>query len=186
MFGSLRTVLLIVVAIVTLEHRASGEQLQDSLCLYRCGRRHSLPGSSSTQPAISTARLAPLAPMAGNDFPAEVQLGRGLDADVLYSLTGGADGGSPSGMIFDAAGNLYGTTYTGRLSCGGAQGGGCGGVFKLTPHSNGTWTESVLHTFTQGADGAYPVAGLALNPVAALLFGATMAAGSRALSARER
>ena len=46
---------------------------------------------------------------------------------VLYSFSGGADGAYPeAGLIRDAAGNLYGTTYGGGAS-------GYGTVFKLTP-----------------------------------------------------
>lgn len=57
----------------------------------------------------------------------------GWKKEVLYSFTDG-DGGLPSGgVIFDAAGNLYGTTG--------------GAAFKLTPNSHGVWTESVLYTF---------------------------------------
>jgi uncharacterized repeat protein (TIGR03803 family) len=52
---------------------------------------------------------------------------------VLHTMKGGADGRNPNrGVIRDARGNLYGTTfYGGDLSCG--QGQGCGVVFKLTP-----------------------------------------------------
>jgi uncharacterized repeat protein (TIGR03803 family) len=68
---------------------------------------------------------------------------------VLYSFTGGADGGTPlAGLIFDATGNLYGTTSVGgdhsSQFCGSA---GCGVVFMLKPHTNGKWTEKVLHRF---------------------------------------
>ena len=59
---------------------------------------------------------------------------------VLYSFKGGTDGKSPDGVIFDATGNLYGTTREGETS-------GYGTVFKLTPNSDGSWTESVLHNF---------------------------------------
>jgi hypothetical protein len=51
---------------------------------------------------------------------------------LLYTFTGGADGSGPSGLIQDAAGNLYGIT-----SAGGVLGGicpypeGCGVVFKV-------------------------------------------------------
>ena len=44
--------------------------------------------------------------------------------------------------------------------------------FQLTPHPDGTWTESVLHSFTGGADGANPVAGL-ISDAAGNLYGTT-------------
>ena len=62
---------------------------------------------------------------------------------VLYTFTGGADGGFPYGNItLDVAGNLYGTTYSG----GGASGAGV--VFKLDPSGN----ETVL--FNGGGNGS--------------------------------
>ncbi len=69
---------------------------------------------------------------------------------VLYAFAGGIDGGQPyAGLVRDADGNLYGTTfYGGDASC------GCGVVFKLDP----TCRETVLYTFTGGADGANPSA----------------------------
>ena len=48
----------------------------------------------------------------------------------------------------DQAGNLYGTT-----ACDGAN--GFGSVFKLT-FSNGAWTYTSLHDFTDGSDGGFP------------------------------
>jgi uncharacterized repeat protein (TIGR03803 family) len=90
---------------------------------------------------------------------------------VLYSFTGGADGGGPSaGLIFDAAGNLYGTT-----EWDGADGRGV--VFKLAPNPDETWTESVLYSFTGGADGAYPFAGLVFD-AAGNLYGTTFGGGT--------
>jgi len=75
--------------------------------------------------------------------------------NVLYSF--GANGGDPSsvraGVIFDASGNLYGTSWSGGDY-------GLGTVYELTPQSGGTWTESVLHSFTGGSDGGYAVGGL--------------------------
>ena len=51
-----------------------------------------------------------------------------------------------AGLVFDAAGSLYGTTVSsGNVSCKGAA--GCGTVFKLTPNSNGSWTGETLHIF---------------------------------------
>jgi len=71
---------------------------------------------------------------------------------TLHRFTGGKDGNAPyAGLVFDAAGNLYGTTYLGGAH-------GYGTVFKLTHNPNGTWTESVLHSFAGGAEGSYPYA----------------------------
>jgi len=73
---------------------------------------------------------------------------------VIYSFGGGADGGTPyGGLVMDLSGNLYGTTFAGGAS-------GQGTVFELTPGGNGTWTETVLHSFAGGSDGAAPRAGL--------------------------
>jgi len=74
---------------------------------------------------------------------------------VLYTFTGGRDGGNPqAGLIQDTSGNFYGTTYTGG-SGRNCPTDGCGTVFKLTP----TGKETVVHSF-QGSDGANPTAGL--------------------------
>ena len=53
---------------------------------------------------------------------------------VLHSFSGGPDGALPTGLIRDAAGNLYGTAAAGGTSdCNGGYFGSCGTVFKLTP-----------------------------------------------------
>jgi len=86
---------------------------------------------------------------------------------VLYSFTGGSDGANPfSGVIFDGGGNLYGTTYYGGAS-------GAGVVYKLTPNSDGTWIERVLHTFTGGLDGGNPDFGNLTFDTAGNLYGPT-------------
>jgi hypothetical protein len=89
----------------------------------------------------------------------------GWNETVLYTFSGGSDGAIPYGaMVFDSEGNLYGTTgYGGDTTSAACMGSasaenppGCGVVFKLTPTAEGPWTETVLHTFTGGSDGAIP------------------------------
>src|ERR1700722_944224 len=73
---------------------------------------------------------------------------------VLYSFTGGTDGGYPTGGVTrDAAGNLYGTTVDGGEGSDCYY--GCGTVFKLDV----TGKENVLYSFTAGTDGTSPAAG---------------------------
>ena len=77
----------------------------------------------------------------------------GWDHTVLYSFTGGADGGEQyKGVSIDRRGNLYGTAVTG--GSGGCEG-GCGVVYKLTK-SGGTWNQTVIYAFTGGDDGSGP------------------------------
>src|SRR5438067_1462335 len=95
---------------------------------------------------------------------------------VLYLFKGGSDGYSPeAGLIADASGNLYGTTYLGGLTSCDSTGNGCGTVFKLAPDG----TETVLYRFGQGGkkDGAYPFAGLVMDQ-AGNLFGTTSGGGA--------
>jgi uncharacterized repeat protein (TIGR03803 family) len=84
---------------------------------------------------------------------------------VLYSFTGGSDGGNPQygTLARDSSGNLVGTTEFGGggTGCGGL---GCGTVFELMPNSDGSWNETVLYTFQGTGDGAYPTAGVVLDP----------------------
>jgi uncharacterized repeat protein (TIGR03803 family) len=91
---------------------------------------------------------------------------------VLYSFTGGVDGGYPqANLVLDSQGNLYGTTpYEGSGSCAG--GIGCGVVFKVDK----TGAETVLHSFS-GEDGMYPFAGLVRGPDGSL-YGTTQYGGA--------
>jgi uncharacterized repeat protein (TIGR03803 family) len=64
-------------------------------------------------------------------------------------------------VSFDAAGNIYGTTFIGGNThlCGGL---GCGTVYQLTK-SGSTWTENILHEFTDASDGEYPNSGVIVD-----------------------
>jgi uncharacterized repeat protein (TIGR03803 family) len=94
---------------------------------------------------------------------------------VLYSFQGGADGVNPStNLVFDASGNLYGSTLQGGASttCN-----NCGVIFELSPPSgSGPWTESILYTFQGGPDGHFPSSGLIFDRFGRL-YGTTSEGG---------
>lgn len=95
----------------------------------------------------------------------------GATEKVLYSFTGGNDGGDPaSALVFDSAGNAYGTTAVGGVF-------GFGTVFELMPGPNGNWTETVLYSFQGGSDGKNPYGGVVMDR-AGNLYGTTVAGGT--------
>jgi uncharacterized repeat protein (TIGR03803 family) len=118
-------------------------------------------GSYSFEGAFGFGTVFELSPMAG---------GRWTET-VLHNFNqDGTDGTSPeAGLVLDAAGNLYGTTY----------GGGAhdyGTVFELSPMAGRGWTETILHSFNNPGDGYNPVAGLTLDS-SGNLFGTTVEGG---------
>ena len=87
---------------------------------------------------------------------------------VLWGFSGGIDGGPyPSDVVFDSAGNIYGTTVGGYY--------GAGNVFEMTPSGN-YWNETNLYSFLGGADGLYPH-GVTFGPDGNL-YGATRQGGN--------
>jgi len=99
--------------------------------------------------------------------------GSGWIGTNLYAFTNGADGGYPwAGLIFDASGNLYGSTTAGGTGNGGT-------VFQLTP-SNNEWTLNTLYSFTGPGNGRFvvgPVGSLIMDD-AGSLYGTTFADGA--------
>lgn len=94
---------------------------------------------------------------------------------VLYTFFGYADGAYPyGGVIFDAAGNLYGTGTFGGVGCAPL---GCGVVFELSPTSTGPWKETTLYTFTGATDGNYPY-GPPVFDTAGNLYASNIAGGA--------
>lgn len=76
---------------------------------------------------------------------------------VVYAFSSGSSAGQTpfSSVIFDTAGNLYGTTFLGpRL--------GSGSVYQLTPSGSG-WSENTLFTFGSPNQGANPYGGLTFD-----------------------
>jgi uncharacterized repeat protein (TIGR03803 family) len=84
----------------------------------------------------------------------------------------GKDGFFPTtGLVFDKAGNLYGTTQQGGTHH-------YGTVYELTPQANGNWIEKILHNFSyNGTDGTFPKAGVVFDK-AGNLYGTTFEGGS--------
>jgi uncharacterized repeat protein (TIGR03803 family) len=89
---------------------------------------------------------------------------------VLYSFTGGIDGGDvATDLTTDKSGNVYGTTVIGGYY-------NCGTIFKLAPRSSPPWQESVLYSFTCYGDGKNPYGGVTSDGKA--MYGTTVNGGS--------
>lgn len=94
----------------------------------------------------------------------------------VYNFTGGFDGADPaSPLVFDSAGNAYGTAVTGGAS-------NCGTVFQLSPGSGGQWQQTVLHSFNCFDEGKNPYGGVTLDSQGNL-YGTTVAGGSAGICA---
>jgi len=91
---------------------------------------------------------------------------------VIHNFGSGSDGSSPLGaLVFDTAGNLYGTTNSGSTNS-------LGAVYELIPGSGGKWTEKTIHVFSNnGLDGTNPAAGLVFDS-AGNLYGTTKLGGA--------
>ena len=97
----------------------------------------------------------------------------------LYSFQGNADGWNPIGfLIYDSAGNLYGTTTYGGTGTA-CDPYGCGTVFELQPPANpgDPWVKTVLHNFN-GSDGYWPSTGRMAVDKSGNLYGATQFGGT--------
>jgi len=89
--------------------------------------------------------------------------------NTLYTFKGVPDGSAPYGsLVFDTAGNLYGTTSTGGPA-------NAGTVFELSPATDGGWTETVLYSFLSSG-GTDPSVGVILDS-AGNLYGTTVSSG---------
>jgi uncharacterized repeat protein (TIGR03803 family) len=98
---------------------------------------------------------------------------------TLYSFSELRDGFNPyGGLIFDKAGNLYGTTSAGGSSSHCAKN-GCGSVFELSPSDSGPeWTETILHSFAGPPnDGLAPFTSPTMDS-AGRIFGMTVSGGA--------
>src|SRR5438105_2830049 len=133
-----------------------GEQPDGSLIIDRAGN---LYGTASEGGANGYGNVFELSPGDNSTW-----------TDKMVRDLSRTDGANPeASLIFDHAGNLYGTT-NGNITD------NLGTVFKLTPGGNGQWTQTVLHTF-RGSDGEQPYAGLIFD-AAGNLYGTTYVGGA--------
>jgi uncharacterized repeat protein (TIGR03803 family) len=103
-------------------------------------------------------------------FELAPKTGGGWNYKVLHAFQGSPDGSGPvANIVFDGAGNLYGTTLQGGPYF------NSGTTYELSPNANGSWTYNVLYSFGNTGDGAYP-AGLAIDS-AGNLYGPTNGGG---------
>ena len=111
----------------------------------------------------------------GTVFRLTPNLRGGWTESVIYKFDfyGGSGRNPQSDLIFDAQGNLYGTTPAGAT---GSCDEGCGAVFKLTPRSDGSWTETTIYSFQGPPGGAVPSSGLTLQ--SGKFYGVTQQGGT--------
>lgn len=131
-----------------------------------------LAGCGGAQPPLATPSAAHVAPKA----QAVTHFAKTAER-VLYSFTGGTDGGDPAAdLVLGPSGKLYGTTVVGGADS-------CGTVFSLTPHATPPWKESVHYNFSCYSDGKNPYGGVTFGPSGVSredgdLFGTTVSGGS--------
>jgi uncharacterized repeat protein (TIGR03803 family) len=104
--------------------------------------------------------------------------GKKFTESILYKFQGGTDGAFPDGaLVADNSGALYATTELGGGGACSVNGvAGCGTVIKLTPSGKG-YSESVLHSFANAPDGAFPYDTLVINLKTGALYGTTINGG---------
>jgi uncharacterized repeat protein (TIGR03803 family) len=95
----------------------------------------------------------------------------GWTQTVIYRFRGGANGFDPiAPLVMDSEGNIFGTTTGGKFGL-------TGTIFELSPAAaGGGWTHKVLHEFTGGKDGGYPLGPLILDSLGNL-YGAAAGGG---------
>jgi uncharacterized repeat protein (TIGR03803 family) len=109
----------------------------------------------------------------GTVFELTPRAGGGWTEKLLHSFNNnGIDGIVPyTRLVFDSAGNLYGTTNNGGSNY-------VGTVFELTPTSSGSWKETILYSFQNNeVDGTYPYGDLVFD-TSGNLYGTTAEGGS--------
>lgn len=95
--------------------------------------------------------------------------GNSWEETILYDFISGGPEQPESALIFDANGNMYGTSYAGGTF-------GYGTVYELS-NSQGVWSAAPLHGFGGPKDGTQPMCALTLDAFGNL-YGTTYLGGS--------
>lgn len=157
-----------------LTRSSSGNWTQTTLYTFKGGTDGSMPASGLVRDSAgnlygTTSAGGDLDACNGAGCGVVFKLSRPASGEwfetVLHAFTGGSDGGSPTSLIQNASGVLFGaTSFGGNLnSCPIGVGSGCGVIFQLSPSVTG-WDETVLYSFAGGSGGQSP---------AGLVFGAS-------------
>jgi len=163
---------------------ADGSTPKGPLVLDAAGNLYGTTARGGTSPNCNAYSKPPIG--CGTIFKLSPNADGTWTKSTLYNFTGGrnwggSDGANPnSGLVFDAAGNLYGTTVSGgansgsNVFCGNCVG---GTVFKLKLNADGSWTETPIHSFGQGSDGYGAYGGVVFDK-AGNLYGTTYLGGT--------
>jgi uncharacterized repeat protein (TIGR03803 family) len=156
---------------------ADGAGPSANLVFDHAGNLYGTTTAGGANPPISDGTVFKLTPTKSGEWKETI-----LHSFNCTEGKGDNDGCDPNSyLLFDQAGNLYGTTVSG----GGGDfttfcQNGCGTVFKLSPNKDGSWTESLIHTFPRGnggtPDGQNPYAGLIIDS-SGNLYGTTWIGG---------
>jgi uncharacterized repeat protein (TIGR03803 family) len=143
---------------------SDGEAPQGGLAIDQAGNLYGAAGGGNATCNFGNSRCGVVFEL----IPPAVEGGPWTET-VLHSFGGPPDGGVAfTPVIVDQAGKLYGTTQYGGMWNQGA-------AFEVSPLGDGTWSETVIHSF-EGEQGIFPEAGLAFGPGGAL-FGTTCSGG---------
>ena len=164
---------------------SKGRWTQTVLYSFKGGRDGSSPAASLVLDALGNLYGTTYVGGAGSCSIGGVPLGCGTvfklaptthgswTETLLYSFQGGNDGAHPeAALIFDSTDNLYGTTVSG-----GTTPYSRGTIFKLSPSPGGSWTETILYSFTGLSDGSMPGAPLIFH-ASGNLYGTTEYGGA--------